>query len=312
MKLPRPYTLQEIADLLQLPFEGDPNTKILGISDVYHATHEDISFADNEKYYELANLSNASVIIVQKGINYESTKGIILSADAFYTYNQLVSILFPFRLQQQLIHPEAVIGENSIIYPNVYIEKNVTIGNNCIIHPHVSIYGPCQIGNNVIIYSGAVVGSDAFYFKKQNDKHLKLKSVGNTIIEDEVEIGSNTTIDRGLGGSTIIGRGTKIGNAVQIGHDTRIGSDCFIAAQSGIGSNVIIEDSVIIWAQVGIQKNVVIGKEAVILGQSGVTKSIDGGKIYFGLPAIESREKMKELAYIKQIPALLKLLSEKL
>ncbi len=312
MKLSQPYTLQEIAQLLQLPFEGNPNTKILGISDVYHATYEDITFADNEKYYELANLSNASVIILQKGINYETTKGIILTNDAFYTYNQLVSILFPLRTQLQLIHPEAIIGENCIIYPNVYIEKDVTIGNNCVIHPHVSIYGPCQIGNNVIIYSGAIVGSDAFYFKKQNDKYLKLKSVGNTIVEDEVEIGSNTTIDRGLGGSTIIGRGTKIGNAVQIGHDTRIGSDCFIAAQSGIASNVIIEDSVIIWAQVGIQKNVVIGKEAVILGQSGVTKSIEGGKIYFGLPAIESREKMKELAYIKQIPALLKLLSEKL
>lgn len=197
MKLSRPYTLQEIAQLLQLPYEGDPNTRILGISDVYHATHEDITFADNEKYYELANLSNVSVIIVQKGINYNTTKGIILTADAFYTYNQLVSLLFPFQLQHQLIHPEAVIGENCIIYPNVYIEKNVTIGNNCIIHPHTTIYGPCQIGNNVIIYSGAVVGSDAFYFKKQNDEHLKLKSVGNTIIEDEVEIGSNTTIDRG-------------------------------------------------------------------------------------------------------------------
>ncbi|MCX7863401.1 MAG: UDP-3-O-(3-hydroxymyristoyl)glucosamine N-acyltransferase [Bacteroidales bacterium] len=312
MKLPRTYRLQEIAEMLQLPFTGNPDINITGISDVYHATHEDITFADNEKYFELANLSNASVIIVQRGINFETNKGIILTNDAFHTYNQLVSILFPFTLQTQLIHTEAIIGEHTILYPNVYIERNVTIGKHCVIHPHVTIYGPCQIGNNVTIYSGAIIGSDAFYFKKDLEHYQKLQSVGNVIIEDNVEIGSNTTIDRGLGGSTIIGKGTKIGNAVQIGHDTHIGNDCFIAAQTGIGSNVIIEDSVTIWAQVGIQKNVVIGKEAIILGQSGVTKSLEGGKIYFGLPAIESREKMKELSYLKQVPQLIKMLSEKL
>lgn len=312
MKFYRTYTLEEIANLLGLPFEGDPRTPITGISDVYHATHEDITFSDNEKYFELANQSNASAIIVENTITYETNKGVILTNDAFETYNKLVSILFPFVAQKESIHSNSKIGSSTIIYPNVFIGDKVSIGENCIIHPNVTIYGPCNIGNNVIIYSSAVIGSDAFYFKKEKEEYQKLKSVGSVIIHDNVEIGSNSTIDKGLGSSTIINKGTKIGNAVHIGHDTNIGSNCFIAAQTGIGSNVIIEDDVVIWGQVGVQKNVIIGKEAIILGQSGVTKSIEGGKIYFGLPAIESREKMKELAYIKQIPALLKLLSEKI
>ncbi len=311
MKLPRIYTLEEVANLLNLPFIGESQTQIKGISDVYHATHEDITFADNEKYFELANKSNASVIITENSINFETKKGIILTNNAFETYNKLVSILFPFTIQKENIHPNSKIGSTSIIFPNVFISEKVTIGENCIIHPNVTIYGPCNIGNNVIIYPSAVIGSDAFYFKKDKE-YFKLKSVGDVIIHDNVEIGSNAAIEKGIGGSTIIGKGTKIGNAVQIGHDTNIGNNCFIAAQTGIGSNVIIEDDVVIWGQVGVQKNIIIGKEAIILGQSGITKSIEGGKIYFGLPAIESREKMKELAYIKQIPALIKLLSEKL
>ncbi len=312
MKLNRSYNLQEIADWLGLPFSGDPFTTITGISDVYHATHQDITFADNDKYFELANQSNASVIIVEKGINAETEKGLIFSSDAFETYNKLVTLLFPLKLQNQLIHPEAIIGENTIIYPSAYIGEQVKIGNHCTIHPNVTIYGPCEIGNNVTIYAGSVIGMDSFYFKRDVAAYHKLKAVGGVVISDNVEIGAQCTIERGLAAQTSIGKGTKIGNAVQIGHDTTIGQNCFVAAQTAIGSNVIIEDEVTIWAQVGIQKNIVIGREAVVLGQSGVTKSLDGGKIYFGLPAVESREKMKELAYIKQIPALLKLLSEKL
>ncbi len=311
MKFFRAYTLEEIANLLNLPYIGNPQTLITGISDVYHATYQDITFSDNEKYFDLANKSNASVIIVENTISYETQKGIILSNNAFETYNKLVSILFPFVVQKENIHPNSKIVNTTVIYPNVFIGEKVSIGEHCIIHPNVVIYGPCTIGNNVIIYSSAVIGSDAFYFKKDKE-YLKLKAVGDVIIHDNVEIGSNTTIEKGLGSSTIIGEGTKIGNAVQIGHDTNIGNNCFIAAQTGIGSNVIIEDDVVIWGQVGIQKNIIIGKEAIILGQSGITKSLEGGKIYFGLPATESREKMKELAYIKQIPSLIKLLGEKL
>jgi len=312
MKLNRTYTLGEIAEWLELQYSGDENIKITGISDVYHANYGDITFADNAKYFELANNSNASVIIVQDNTLESSNKGIIYCFDAFETYNKLASFFFPLKTQDVSIHPSVQIGETSYLFPNVFIGSQVVIGENCIIYPNVVIYGPCIIGNNVTINAGAIIGSDAFYYKKTDKKHLRLHSVGSVIIEDDVEIGAKTTIDKGLGGTTIVGQGTKIGNSVQIGFDTKIGKNCFIAAQTGIASNVIIEDDVVIWGQVGISKNVMIGKEAIILGQSGVTKSVEGGKIYFGLPASESREKMRELAYIKQIPELIKLLSEKL
>lgn len=312
MKLHRSYTLNEIAEWLDLNYSGDGNIIITGISDVYHAIHGDITFADNAKYYEVALNSNASAIIVQNNTIESSNKGIIYCNDAFEVYNKLASYFFPKPTIENQISPKAQINNTTQIYPNVYISDNVIIGENCTIYPNVVIFGPCIIGNNVIINAGAVIGSEAFYFKKNEHEYLRLNSVGSVIIESNVEIGAKTTIDKGLGGTTIIGQGTKIGNSVQIGFDTKIGKNCFIAPQTGIASNVIIEDEVVIWGQVGVQKNVIIGKEAIILGQSGVTKSIEGGKIYFGLPAVESREKMRELAYIKQVPELIKLLSEKL
>lgn len=312
MKLDRSYTLNEIAQWLGLNYSGDGNILITGISDVYHANFGDITFADNAKYYEAALNSNASVIIVQDNTIESSNKGIIYCTDAFEVYNKLASFFFQKPQIEKQISSNSVINQTTLIYPNVYIDDNVIIGENCTIYPNVVIYGPCVIENNVIINAGAVIGSKAFYFKKNEHKYRKLNSVGSVLIESDVEIGAKTTIEKGLSSTTIIGKGTKIGNSVQIGFDTKIGKNCFIAPQTGIASNVIIEDEVVIWGQVGVQKNVIIGKEAVILGQSGVTKSIEGGKIYFGLPAVESREKMRELAYIKQIPELIKLLSEKL
>lgn len=312
MKLQRSYTLSEIAKWLGLNYSGDGNIKITGISDVYHASYGDITFADNNKYFDIAHKSYASVIIVQDITIESKEKGIIYCNDAFEAYNKLASFFFPKTIVEEQISPRAQISKSTLIYPNVYIGENVIIGENCILYPNVVVYGPCVIGNNVTINAGVVIGSEAFYYKKNENTYVRLNSVGSVVIESDVEIGSKTTIDKGLGGTTIIGKGTKIGNSVQIGFDTVIGKNCFIAPQTGIASNVIIEDDVVIWGQVGVQKNVIIGKEAVILGQSGVTKSVEGGKIYFGLPAVESREKMRELAYIKQIPELIKLLSEKL
>lgn len=313
MKINRSYTLGEIASWLNLSFKGNESIKITGISDVYHSMYGDITFADNDKYFELANASNVSVIIVQNKQYESSEKGLIFCEDAFETYNKLARWLFPQNTQKENIHPNTQIGEDTLIYPQVFIGNNVSLGRNCIVYPYVTIFGPCTIGDNVVLNSGVVIGSEAFYYKKEeNGNYKRLISVGSVQIDNHVEIGAKSTIDKGLGGITQISEGTKIGNSVQIGHDTYIGKNCLIASQTGIASNVVIEDEVVIWGQVGIQKNVIIGKEAVVLGQSGVTKSLEGGKIYFGLPAVDSREKMRELAYIKQIPELIKILSEKL
>ncbi|MCX7955389.1 MAG: UDP-3-O-(3-hydroxymyristoyl)glucosamine N-acyltransferase [Bacteroidales bacterium] len=310
MKFNQEFTVFEIANLLNLSFKGDANTKINGISDVRHVTFGDITFADNDKYFNLAQKSPASAIIVENKI-YQSNKVLLISNCALDSYNELVSYFFKPQKQKELINENTIVGKGTIIYPNVFIGENCTIGENCIIYSGVKILNNTTIKNNVTIYPGVTIACDPFYYKKENNQYKKILPVGGVEIEDFVEIGANSVIERGLGGNTTIKKGTKIGSNVIIGYDTVIGENCIIAPLTGIGSNVIVEDNVTIWAQVGVQKNVIIGKNAIILGQSGVVKSLEGDKVYFGTPAIESYLKMKELAYLKQIPELIKIFNEK-
>jgi UDP-3-O-[3-hydroxymyristoyl] glucosamine N-acyltransferase len=191
--------------------------------------------------------------------------------------------------------------------PNGFIGNHVSIGKDCIIHPNVTILDHCIIGNNVIIQAGTVVGSDAFYYNKKANRDIhykKMNSCGRVVIEDFVEIGANCTIDRGVSGDTVIGAGTKIDNLVHIGHDTEVGKNCLFAGQVGIAGATKIEDNVILWGQVGVSKTLTIGKGAIVYAQSGVKDSIDGGKVYFGSPVEDAREKMKEFVWIKRIPQL--------
>jgi UDP-3-O-[3-hydroxymyristoyl] glucosamine N-acyltransferase len=150
-----------------------------------------------------------------------------------------------------------------------------------------------------------VIGADAFYYKRRKDRDAqydKLESCGRVIIENDVEIGAGTTIDKGVSGDTIIGAGTKLDNHIHIGHGAVIGKNCLFAAQVGIGGKAIIEDEVILWGQVGVSKDLTIGKGAIVLAQSGVPSSLEGGKTYFGSPVTEAKQKMRELGWIKRIP----------
>jgi len=156
-----------------------------------------------------------------------------------------------------------------------------------------------------------VLGAAAFYYKKRPEGFDKLRSGGSVVIEDNVDLGALCTIDRGVTGDTRIGQGTKIDNQVHIGHDTVIGKKCLIASQTGIAGCVIIEDEVTLWGQVGTNSGITIGAKAVIMGQTGVTKSVEGGKSYFGTPIEESREKLRQLAYVKKIPNIIKKLENK-
>lgn len=312
MRLPRPYSIKEIADFLGATFNGDINVFVNGVNEIHQVEKGDLTFVDNVKYYERAFFSSASVIIINEVPDERHGKNFIISDDPFRDYNKFIKQFSTFKQSQHAISNTAKIGNNTIIQPNVFIGDNVIIGNNCTIHSNVSIYNDCEIGENVVIHSNTVIGADAFSYKRKPEGFDKLISCGKAIIKDFVEIGANCTIDRGISGNTIIGEGTKLDNLIQIAHDVNIGKNCLLASQVGVAGNVIIEDDVILWGQVGIQKDITIGKGAVVLGQSGVPKSLEGGKTYFGSPASEAREKMKEIAYLKQIPVLMKLLTEKL
>jgi len=312
MKLPRPYTIKEIAEILGATFDGDGNVLITGINEIHQVEKGDITFVDHPKYYDKALYSPAAAVIINTRPDDKFGKTLLFSNDPFSDFNRFTQKFLSFSQSHYAISPSATIGNDTIIQPNVFIGENVSIGENCTIHSNVSIYHNCKIGNNVVIHSNTVIGADAFYYKRKTDGLHKLLSSGMVIIKDFVEIGANCTIDRGVSGNTTIGEGTKLDNLIQIGHDTVIGKNCLFASQVGIAGCVTIEDDVILWGQVGVQKDLTIGKGAIVLGQSGVPKSLEGGKSYFGSPASEAREKMKELAYMKQIPVLMKILTEKL
>jgi len=311
LKLNPSKTLKEITSLIGgAEYEGSSDFLITGINEIHKVEKGDLTFVDHPKYYDKALNSAATTIIINKKVKCPENKALIFSENPFHDYNNLTLHFRPFEKATAPVSPSATIGEGTVLQPGVFVGNHVTIGKNCIIHANASIYDHCVIGDNVIIHSGAVIGSDAFYMKKEGGRYLKWNSCGRVVIQDDVEVGANCTIDRGVSGDTIIGQGTKMDNHIQIGHDTVIGKNCLFAAQVGIAGVVIVEDDVILWGQVGVQKDLTIGKGAVVLGQSGLAKSIEGNKIWFGSPVREAREKMKELALIKQLPGIIEKLKQ--
>ena len=299
MKFPKPHTLKQIAAILQCEYEGADNFEVLGMNEIHVVTPGDIVFVDHPKYYDKALESKATVILINKKVKCPPGKALLISEDPFSDFNNLTRHFRPFKGAVAAIASSAKIGEGTVIQPNAFIGNNVSIGENCLIHANVAIYDNCIIGNNVIIHSGTVMGSDAFYFQKRAHGFDKLLSGGRVIIEDNVEIGALCSIDNGVTGDTIIGNGSKLDNQVQVGHDTVIGKKCLIAAQVGIAGCVVIEDEVTLWGQVGVISAITIGEKAVVYAQSGIAKSLEGGKTYFGSPAEEAKEKIKQLANLK-------------
>jgi|MGYP003640189451 UDP-3-O-[3-hydroxymyristoyl] glucosamine N-acyltransferase len=310
MKFPSPYTLNQIATIINAQYVGNDDFPVLGMNEIHVVEPGDIVFVDHPKYYDKALSCAASIVLINKKVDCPEGKALLISDDPFRDFNILTLFFKPFLKAQNNISSSAKIGMDTIVQPNCFIGNNVVIGDNCLIHSNVSIYDNCVIGNYVTIHSGSVLGSDAFYYKKRPEGYDKLISGGRVVIEDNVDIGALCTIDKGVTGDTTIKKGTKLDNQVQVGHDTVIGEKCLIASQTGIAGCVIIEDEVTLWGQVGVTSAATIGKNAMVSAQSGVSKSLEGGKKYFGSPAEEMREKLKELAYVKQIPFILKKLEK--
>ena len=301
MRFPQPYTLKQIATIINAKYIGDDDFSVLGMNEIHVVQPGDIVFVDHPKYYDKALQSKATIVLINKEVECPEGKALLISDDPFRDFNKLTDFFKPFVKAFSLVAPTAVIGKNTIIQPGAFIGNNVKIGKNCLIHSNVSVYDDCVIGDNVTIHAGTVLGADAFYYKKRPEGFDKLKSGGRVVIEDNVDLGALCTIDRGVTGDTTIKKGTKIDNQVHIGHDTVVGERCLIASQTGIAGCVVIEDEVTIWGQVGMTSGITIGKKAVILAQSGVSKSLEGNQTYFGYPAGEAREKYREMSALKQL-----------
>jgi UDP-3-O-[3-hydroxymyristoyl] glucosamine N-acyltransferase len=303
MKLREATTLEAIAQLLNCRYIGDPNHVITGINEIHKVEPGDIVFVDFEKYYNKALNSAATTILIDKEVECPEGKGLLVSERPFDDFNLLTRHFSPESFSWNTGRTQ--IDPSTRIAPNAVIADDVIIGKNCIIHPGVVLQQGTIIGDNVTIGPNSVIGHYAFYYKKKADKFDRMHSCGRTIIQDEVEIGALCTIDRGVSGDTIIGRGSKLDNQVHIGHDTVVGERCLFAANVGVAGCVTIKDRVTLWGQVGVASDIVIEEGAVVLAQSGINKSLEGGKTYFGSPAGEARAKFREIAAIKRIPEIL-------
>ena len=299
MTFRQPQKLKTISDLIGAKMIGDENFQVLGTNEIHRVKDGEIVFVNHPKYYDKALNSAATIILIDKEVDCPEGKALLVSDDPFRDFNKINTHFTRISNFTEEIHG-LEIGEGTRIHPSAVLGSNVKIGNNCHIFPNVVIGDRTVIGDNVIIQSGTILGGDAFYYRKLNGNFDRLISVGNVVIEKNVEIGNNCTIDRGVTDSTVIGEGSVLDNQIQIGHDTVIGKKCLIASLVGIAGCCNIEDEVTIWGQVGMASGVRVASGTVLLGKTGVNKDLKKGT-YFGQLAEEFKDYLKKEIKLKKL-----------
>ncbi|MGX9986046.1 UDP-3-O-(3-hydroxymyristoyl)glucosamine N-acyltransferase [Chryseobacterium sp. POL2] len=307
------FTVEQIANFINGRIIGDKSTIITGVSPIEDGQKGHLSFIAQERFAHFIDTTDCSVLIVSEKLlkpDHTYPSVIIVVEDAYLSFQVLMNLYNDLKKKKSgieqpsnishsavvgsdvyigaftYISDKAVIGDNTQIYPQVYIGKAVKIGKNCKIDSGARIYDGCIIGDNCIVHSNTVIGGDGFGFQLSAEGFKKIPQLGNVIIEDDVEIGSNCSIDRATIGSTIIGKGTKIDNLIQIAHNVRIGQNNVIAAQAGIAGSTKIGDWNQIGGQVGIVGHIEIGNQVKIQAQSGVNSNVKDKEILYGSPAI--------------------------
>jgi len=332
-------TLFEIANLVQGSVIGDGNIVISSLSPIENIVAGSLVFADSQDNLQRVEKSAAAAVLVNSKIT-SSLKPVIQVAHPFKAFITLLNQFYVSSRPKAEIHPTAVIGENVTLGDNIFIgpyvviESGTTIGNNCIFkahvsignnvsigdntifHPHVTVYDSCHIGSNVSIHASSVIGSDGFGYTFVDGEHLKVPHVGNVIIEDNVEIGANTVVDRATLGSTTIGEGTKIDNLVQIAHSVKLGKHNIICAFTGIAGSTTSGNHVIFAANVGVSDHVRIDDGVILAARAGVPpkKHLIQGNVYLGNPARPKDKAIEQELSVTRIPLMrknLKALTEK-
>lgn len=306
MKFPKPLSVLALATQFQAQIIGDSSLYATGINEIHKVETGDIVFADNAKYFQAALQSSATVIFLNESADCPSGKVILVMSDPFTAYDNLVRTYRPPVILQQQIHPTAQIHPSAIIEPGVIIGNQVVIGAHSYVHAGAILMEYTHVGERVTIQAGAIIGTDAFYYKKQETAYQKWRSGGRVVIEDDVEIGAACTINKGVSGDTRIGKGTKLDCQVHIGHGVIVGKHCILAAQVGIGGKTIVGDHCVLYGQVGIAQNLIIGNRVTLLAKTGVSKHLAAGKTYFGIPAVEATTKYRQLAALRQLPELIR------
>lgn len=299
MKFNQPQTLKTVSELIGARYIGDDDFPVLGTNEIHMVGTGEIVFVNHPKYYDKALNSAATIILIDKEVPCPAGKALLISEDPFRDFNRINTHFKKIYNFTKELH-DLEVGEGTQIHPSAVIGIEVRIGKNCVIFPNVVIGDYTIIGDNVVIESGTVLGGSAFYFRKHDGKYDRLISVGNVVIENDVQIGNNCTIDRGVTDSTIIGEGSILDNQIQIGHDTVLGKRVLIASQTGIAGCCVIEDDVTIWGQVGMASGVRIESGTVLLAKCGVNRDLKKGT-YFGSIAEEFKQYLRKEVAVKNL-----------
>jgi UDP-3-O-[3-hydroxymyristoyl] glucosamine N-acyltransferase len=326
--------LSEIAELIDGEVHGPDGLEIRGVAGIREAEPGEITFVANSKYVGEIARTHASAVIVGRDIDIAHVPKAAAAVVVDHAYLAFVQVLelFAFRKRRTqigieetaiignhvrigenvsiqahtVIGDDVEIGDGTRIGPLVYVGDEARLGSECLIYPNVTIREEVTLGNRVILHSGAVIGSDGFGFAKVSETNRKIPQIGTVIIQDDVEVGANTTIDRATmtAGATIIGRGTKIDNLVQIAHNVTIGENCLIVALVGVAGSSVLGNSVTLAGQSGTVGHLEVGDNTVVAAKSGVTKDVPANSFVSGWPAIEHAEDMRQQAYLRRMPAL--------
>jgi len=326
--------LVEIAKALNCELQGDGNLPIRGVATIDQAQAGELTFLTNRKYQKSLQTTKASAIIVSKefpGVKLSSLR----SSNPYLTFAQSIDLFYRPPLPPPGIHPTAVIssnvvlgknpsvgpfvfvdqevtiGDNAILYPHVVIYSGVVIGNHFVAHSHVSIRENCLIGNQVTLQNGVVIGADGYGFAKRDDgSYAKISQAGRVVLEDEVEVQANSTVDRAAVGETRIRRGAKIDNLVQVGHGSTVGLNTLLCSQVGLAGSTEVGNNVILAGQVGVAGHCRIGDGVIATAQSGIPSGVEPGKIVSGYPSIENRRWLKCAALFSKLPEIHKSLRQ--
>jgi len=324
------FTAQVIAGFLKGEIEGNPDVKVNTIAKIEEGHAGALSFLANPKYEHYIYTTESSIVLVNKTfVPASSVKATLIRVDnAYESFASLLRLVDQSRPRKKGIHPTAVIeptakvgtdvyigpytyigdnctvGDGCSLYPNVYIGDSTKLGDGCTLYPGVKVYHECVIGNNCIIHAGSVIGSDGFGFAPQSEnEYMKIPQLGNVILEDQVEIGANVTIDRATMGSTIIRKGVKLDNLIQIGHNVEIGENTVMAAQTGIAGSTKIGRNCMFGGQVGISGHLKIASGTKIGAQAGLLGDIkEENTAVIGSPAFDFRQFMKSYVIVRKLP----------
>ncbi|MBN1481494.1 UDP-3-O-(3-hydroxymyristoyl)glucosamine N-acyltransferase [candidate division KSB1 bacterium] len=327
-------TVAQIAQWINATVEGDDSIEITGLAKIEQAQSGHLTFIANPKYAKYSETTEASAILVPT--NFPACpKTVLRVANPYFAFLKLAQRFYQQAPQVETgVHETAIIGagtsvgdsvaigayvvvgancaigKGTVLFPGTFIGDGVKIGDNCLIYPNVSIREGCIIGNNCILHMGAVIGSDGFGYAFEEGKYHKLPQMGIVVLEDDVEVGANTTIDRATMGETRIQQGAKLDNLIQIAHNVQIGRHTAMASQVGISGSTKIGNYVQVGGQAGFAGHLSIGDQAKIGAQGGVTKSVPAGQFYSGYPARPFRKEMREHASLAKVPAMLKRFKE--